>query len=212
MNSIKIAYRTVIMLGTLVVGGLAYRAYEPQIQQLEPVVTRVQELAEEYWSGETAGEATTGGEQPLALSSPDGFPPGGPLEPLSEQVEGGHALFDSQVQPAAKWDDPPALSTGTTAQAEQVGGTPPAMSSMLSGETSVASIVQRLSAYGVTDYSLSPWGGGSGFYRFQCSAPWGLNGRYAKQFESVAAEPATAAREVLAQVEGWQASLTAAGN
>lgn len=201
MNSLKIAYRTVIMLGTLVVGGLAYRAYEPQIRQLDPVLTRVQELASEYWSGT---DAATEDQQPLALESPEGFPAGVALSPLALPKEDGPAVYDAQVQPVAKWDEPPALSSA--------GAAPPAMSSLLPSETSVAAIVQRLSAHGVTDYSLSHWGGGSEFYRFQCSAPWGLDGRYSKQFESVANEPAAAAREVLAQVEGWHASLTAAGN
>lgn len=213
MNSLKIAYRTVIMLGTLVVGGLAYRAYEPQIRQLDPVLTRVQELAADYWSGgESETEAATETNQPLALKSPDEFPADISLSPLSLKEENKPAVFDAQVQPAAKWDEPPALSSAGTAPSEALSDTPPAMSSLLPSEASVAAIVQRLSAHGVTDYSLAPWGGGSEFYRFQCSAPWGLDGRYSKQFESVANEPAAAAREVLAQVEGWQASLTAAGN
>lgn len=208
MNSLKIAYRTVVMLGTLVVGGLAYRAYEPQIKQLEPVLTRVQELAEEYWNGAPAGDEAN----PLTIAEPESFPAGVALEPMERSSTATQAsLFDDNVQPAARWDGGHTESNVVTDSQRHSAGMdapPKAVSANLPSNSTVATIVQRLSTRGVTDYSLSPWGSGGGFYRFQCSVPWGLDGRYAKQFESVSAEPADAAREVLAQVERWQASLS----
>ncbi len=74
-------------------------------------------------------------------------------------------------------------------------------------EASVSQIVRQLEQMGVEKVSLTPWGTEGNFYRFECSATWGTGGAFARQFEAIASDPATAARQVLSQVESVGRSI-----
>lgn len=179
MQSLQVVYRATVMIGTLIVGALAYRAYGPQLEKLEPVVTRLREMAAEAWSPDTTSE-------PLAeLQTP-------PAEFRAEAEPLYVPMRDAQVQPASTFPSEPS-PLAEVPSADPVDEDPP-----------VSSVVRELNHLGVTEYSLNPWGDGGQFYRFRCQAPWGDGGRYSRQFEAIAADPSEAARQVLAQVQQWQ--------
>jgi hypothetical protein len=50
MESLRTLYRASVMIGTLVVGALAYRAYGPELEKLKPLFTRAVEIASEMVS------------------------------------------------------------------------------------------------------------------------------------------------------------------
>lgn len=185
MQALQAAYRATVMIGTLVVGALAYRAYGPQLETLTPLVGRLQELAAEVcWPASTTPQAP---DVSSGLTHPDRFvASASPLAAIEPPQ-----LLDANVQPAASWDPPPPPATRTTPSAE----------------SPVAVVIRELNERGVSEYSLNKWGSSGEFYRFYCSAPWGDGGRYIRQFEAVAADPAEAAERVLQQVAHWQSTL-----
>ncbi|MGI9455298.1 MAG: hypothetical protein ACR2NU_01985 [Aeoliella sp.] len=165
MASLKVIYRAVIMVGTFAVAGLAYVAYGPELQELQPVVDRLKEAAVDLLDNQNDQSIET----PVAGGSLTPFPEAAnSLAPL-----GAPPLVDARIEPA----------------------------NLEVAETPVAVIARRLEQLGVTEYSLTPWGPGGGFYRFECSAPWGSSGNFSQQFDAVASDPETAARQVLEQVE-----------
>lgn len=183
MQSLTVAYRAFVMIGTLVVGALAYRAYGPQLEKLEPLVSRAQEIAVEAWWPDELATESEGDIDPLA--APEAF--AASATPLTR------AIVDSEVHPASTW--PPS---------DAAPASPPQLVPASEGTTEVSEIVRALNELGVTEYSLNPWGDGGNYYRFRCSAPWGDGGRYARQFEAVASKPVDAARQVLQQIEQVQ--------
>ena len=178
MQSLQVVYRATVMVGTLIVGALAYRAYGPQLEKLAPVVSRVQELAAAWLTDTDAvGDVET--------DAPSAPPANLMTETLPLTPAEPPRLLDANVQQAASWETGPP----TPAAAED--------------HSPVTMVVRALNDLGVTEYSLTPWGDRGQAYRFHCSAPWGHEGRYSRQFEAIAADPAQAAEKVLAEVKAW---------
>ena len=173
------------MIGTLMVGALAYRAYGPEVESIAPLVDRARQVVAEAWSPASRTDrlsADSSGSPP----PPEEFLV--PVTPLAE-LNAPELLEDSAVQPAA------AIQQGAPLAAANSAVSP------------VSVVIRELNERGVTEYSLNKWGSTGDFYRFHCSAPWGDDGRYACQFEAVAADPSEAAQQVLEKVAHWQASL-----
>lgn len=57
---------------------------------------------------------------------------------------------------------------------------------------------------GVTYSLLESWGEDANEYRFHCKVAVAGNTRYYRNFESVSADPLSAMRQVLSQIEAWQ--------
>ncbi len=190
MASLKVVYRLTIMAGSLVVGGLAYVAYGPELETLKPAVERVRQAviaALEDDSVETplADHASINDLQPAPAGDSTTSPPAdwyadpsGELTPISVSPQ-----VDSQVMQAGLSVEGP------------IAGAPLA--------SSVVAVVEQLEQLGVKEYSLSPWGEGGQFYRFKCFAPWGEGGVFSQQFEAVANDPTEAANEVLQKIAAW---------
>lgn len=191
MESVKIAFRSIIMLGTLVVGALAYKAYGPQIDSMG---TRLHNLATDLLE---RGHSLP--VEPFVPATALALPP---LDPPAEQlaeVAAPPPLFDEHVQPAS----------GEIARvATPSSGIPAAEPA---ARSTVSEVVEELQQRGVREYSLVPWGSAGEFYRFQCSAAWGTGGRYVQQFEAIADDPAAAAAQVLQQVAMRQDTSAPAG-
>ncbi|MBW3541340.1 MAG: hypothetical protein KY476_13815 [Planctomycetes bacterium] len=62
--------------------------------------------------------------------------------------------------------------------------------------------IERLNAYGIDDFQLSPGGGGRRFH-FTCLLAGREDGLVARRFEAEADEPLDAVRGVLAQLDEW---------
>ncbi len=188
MHSLKVVYRATVMISTLVVGALAYRAYGPQLEKLQPIVERVRQLVAEACMPDPAADQLPS-EDPLAAPPAEFEMPAEPLVAAEPPP-----LIDANVQRTASWDDeeptPPPATTNPPS--------PPR------DESSVAVLVQQLNGLGVTEYSLTKWGNSGQAYRFHCSVPWGPGGHYARHFDAIADDPADAARQVLEQVQQSQ--------
>jgi hypothetical protein len=187
------------MAGTFVVALMAWHVYGPPIEQLRPLLLRAKEAVSDLWNSSRTTQLLAEIPPPAAFD-----PPGPGLAPL----EGATRYVDSQVAPAAGWSDPPPLSQPGTAASATISVGDPAAIDPTGAQGSVASAIEGLRSRGVADYSMSQWGTSSGLYRFRCSAPSGTGGMFQRHFEAVSADPAEAARRVLADVEAWQASHT----
>jgi hypothetical protein len=186
MESLRTLYRASVMIGTLVVGALAYRAYGPELEKLKPLYTRAMEIASEIISPDA--------ETDTPLAEGEG---GTPPEPFTANATPLQApvLLDQNVQPAGGALEPiaPPLTPDST-------------------ESPVAAVVRALNERGVTDYAMTRWGADGTHYRFHCSVPWGEGGLYSQHFEAVAETPADAARQVLDQVNQWSVARASAPN
>ncbi|WP_442483507.1 hypothetical protein [Aeoliella sp. SH292] len=186
MESLRTLYRASVMIGTLVVGALAYRAYGPELEKLKPLFTRAVEIASELISPDSETDT------PLAEGEAGSAP--APFTALATPLQ-PPALLDQNVQPAGGALEPvvPPLAPEST-------------------ESPVAAVVRALNERGVNDYSMTRWGADGTHYRFQCSVPWGEGGVYSQHFEAVAETPADAARQVLDQVNQWSVARASAPN
>ena len=176
MKSLQLIYRSTVMIGTLVVGALAYRAYGPQLEKLTPIFDRARQLIAETWQGDAAPPVAESDE---ATAPPAPFLPGGDMEPISPNYQ------DSGVRKVGF---------------DQDGSTP----RLPPQPSPVAVVVRELSDRGVSDYALTKWGDSGRFYRFRCSLPWAGGVGSSMQFEAISDDPASAAQQVLTQVDQWQ--------
>lgn len=189
MELLKLIYRATVMLSTLVIGAMAYRAYGPQIEKLAPLLERGQQIASELLA---PAEAAKPSDSPPPMEfTADARALGAPLEPAT--------LHDSNVAQVAAWDASEAAALVPSAL-------PQANENQSSSPVTVA--VRRLSELGVSQYALSRWGDEGKFFRFHCSAPCGGAGQYSRHFEAVAQSPTAAAQDVLGQVEAWQGTCS----
>ncbi len=170
------------MVGTLVLGALAYRAYGPQLEKLAPFVDRAKQLATETFSSEDEVQppAADTAMAPLTPAPPEAFQ--ADAQPL-------HAppLVDSQVHPVG----------GQQLQ-------PVAPGPIEADRSPVALVFDELKNRGISRCSLDPWGDNGEFFRFHCEAPVAGGSGFTRHFEAVSANPAEAAQEVLRQVSEWQ--------
>lgn len=187
MESIKVFYRASIMIGTLVVGALAYRAYGPQLEKLEPVLNRAKQVIADSMS---PSESHGANETPL---------PAAPMAPLTPSQPGAF-IVDEATRPIHA---PPLVDSAvTTAGGES--DVPQGPQSAGSNRSPVALVVDELKSRGIKRYSFTPWGNNGEYYRFHCAAPLAGDSGFTRHFEAVSTNPAEAAREVLRQVDEWQ--------
>ncbi|QDU59172.1 hypothetical protein [Aeoliella mucimassa] len=182
MKSLQLFYRVTIMLGTLVVGALAYRAYGPQLEKLEPLFNRAKQVLAEAWNEDSPGAETleTAETEPMGIDQSD-FDRGDKLQPFPMDQPGG-------VVKHVDWEDqlPSPIETPEPAPSP------------------VASVVRQLESMGVSDCSLNTWGDSGDFFRFRCSLPWISGLGTSVHFEAISEDPADAAQQVLNQVSQWR--------
>jgi hypothetical protein len=64
---------------------------------------------------------------------------------------------------------------------------------------------RKLQKMGASHYLLEKWGKQEGLYRFHCEVPLAGNGDHCRYFEATDTQPDRAVRQVLREVEQWQA-------
>lgn len=192
MESFKVVYRAAVMIGTLIVGALAYRVYGPQLEKLAPVLSRAKQvIADSISPSEAKGEE----DSPL---------PAAPMDPLTPSQPAGF-IADEEPQPihAPPLVDP-AVKTVGGESAVPLGPQSPG-----SNRSPVAMVVDELKSRGIQRYSFTPWGNNGEYYRFHCAAPLAGGSGFTRHFEAVSADPAEAAQEVLRQINEWQMASAA---
>jgi hypothetical protein len=178
MNTYLAVTRTIIMLGTITVGAMAWKVYGPPAEQLAPVVNRVVELA-----NQTLGR---GAVQPKPKSSE---PPAPRLvairDSVLEPLPGGAPLrVDREVAPAAHFLDIPTHPTPQT--------------------VSTDALLGQLHLLGAVDVELKPWGATGQTYRCACRMASAANPTLERNFDAVATDAKSAVEQVLADIEDWR--------
>ncbi len=210
------AYRTVVMLGILVVGSLGWVGYGPPPEQLGPAIDRVAN-----WVKRTAGADTPNPDAlqpldtpPLLAAAPlmPEFTPE-PIPPITRlsvpPASDPFASTASFTEIATPTSEPiPAESANSFQPLELVPTqslTPVAPTDTnLLALPEIAPIAAQLAQAGLTDCQLQPWGGAEQLFRCWGSIPVAGDSGLRQQFEATAATPAEAVKLLAEQIESWR--------
>jgi hypothetical protein len=177
MNKFQAVSRTVIMLGTLVVGILAWQVYGPPPEKLAPLLNRAVEMANKSLGREP--------EPP----SPETLPPP-QLMPMDDSVAkpltpAAQLRVDGEVAPAS-------YASETTH--------PPAANN-------TEALLLHLRSLGALEPELKTWGSSGNSYRCQCRAANPANPTLERHFDAIDDDPQGAVEQVIAQMERWRSEL-----
>jgi hypothetical protein len=194
----------------LAVGAIAFKGwqmYGPPAEQVKSITGRAVDMAQAAWKN---------------FHTPDA-----PAKPAAE-TRGAAPPFAQALQPPAAdvVITPPPLSSqtltpgrpsgsipSTSALATQMPITPLTETSPPSGakDGRVQTLLSRLEQLGGADPKVAPWGSSGQLFRCCCQAPLANSPAVMQHFESVAAEPALAVEQVVAQVEAWRTAQRSGG-
>lgn len=181
-SALEAFWRSTIMLGTLIVGGMAAYLYGPPPEKaaamIDQLVGRVQELLAEPPA------------PPMASAPPARLPAGSP-DPPPPAPSGLPALTP--------------LAGFPNRSAAPLANLPPASVPA----AALAPLVSELTALGASDFDVQAWGSGADLHRFHCTAPLLADGGgsgFRRHFQAIGRSPVAAAAEVLADVRQWRSS------
>ncbi len=210
------AYRTVVMLGILVVGSMGWAVYGPPPEKLGPAIDRVAN-----WVKQAAGADTP---NPDALQ-PLGEAPLLAVAPLTPEFTSelaapttsltGPAATDPFVSAASFTEIAPPNSQPIPAESTsnlqplelaptQSFASPVSAEADLLAQPEIAPLVAQLTQTGLTDCQLQSWGGTEQLFRCTGSIPVGGDSGLRQQFEATAATPAEAVKLLAQQIESWR--------
>lgn len=205
------AYRTVVMLGILVVGSMGWAVYGPPPEKLGPAIDSVAN-----WVKRTAGADSSNPDalQPIGTDSLLAAAPLAPEfsnvpAPVSSPATDPFVSAASFTEIAAPTSQPiPAESANILQPLELVPNQSPATAtpadSNLLALPEIAPLVAALTQVGLTDCQLQPWGGAEQLFRCTGSIPVGGDSGLRQQFEATAATPAEAVKLLADQIESWR--------
>jgi hypothetical protein len=216
MTTLQTFFRTVVMLATLGIVAKAWLLYGPSVAEMQTMGQRVVEVADELMSKYRQG----GSAAPEVVDDP--------------RIETAPPLTGTLPQPPVSQPQPILLATAETQGQEfvqpavaavPVAAPPPAPPTRLipvaaepapsdqssSGDARLEAAHARLAQLDIRDYRVEPWGGEGRWYRCSCDAPWSGAPQYSRHFEAVAADPASAAEQVAAEVDMWRRTQAATG-
>jgi hypothetical protein len=194
-------YRLVVMGTTLAIVVMGWRLYGPSAAECKSIALR-------------------GIEKLESLLRPPGEPranqaslPPSPLQPLATPTAPVAAidsppLFAAAPEPVKNRAESDRLRDQSGNQILPAGFESPDATPR-EDEQQLITLLARLAEFNVQDPQLAPWGAGGQLYRFCCRATWGNSPQFSRHFESVAAEPALAVEQVLAQVSTWRLNESA---
>jgi hypothetical protein len=205
MPSFTTMFRAIVMVaaGALVFKG--WQLYGPSTEQVKAFAVRATEMAQSAWNNSHSknknADAQASGEQHSVAP------------PFSQTIQAPAADIAVTAPPLASQarasKSPAAVIPSTSTPASQTPSiTPlaepasPAAANM--SKDRVQELLSRLEQLGGTDPKVAPWGSSGHLFRCCCRAPLGNSPTVTQHFESVAAEPALAVQQVVAQVEAWR--------
>jgi hypothetical protein len=191
-----------IAVGAVVFKG--WQLYGPSTEQVKTFAARASEMAQAAWNHYHAKDKNADAQPPAEQrSAAPAFtqtiqPPAADIAvaapPLAKQLS---ALSPPVVVPSTS--APAAQAPPITPLAEAA---PPAAA--MTSDERVQALLSRLEQLGGADPKVAPWGSSGHLFRCCCQAPLGNSPTVTQHFESVAAEPALAVEQVVAQVEAWR--------
>jgi hypothetical protein len=195
-------YRIIVMGATLAIVVMGWRLYGPSAAECKSIALKGLEKIESMLrTPDETREALAGSppsqlqpsSPPAALLAASDSPPlfAAASEPIKNRMEadrlrdqsGGETRPTDEIRPVGY---------------ETLGDVPG------DEDQHLKSLLARLAEFDVQELQLAPWGGSGQLFRFCCRASWGNSPQFSRHFESVAAEPALAVEQVLAQVSNWR--------
>ena len=213
MSSIKTFLRTVVMLVTLGIVAKAWYLYGPSLGEMKTIGARAMEISQEawvdYWQGQNNGPKLAG--EPAPFVPP---PVVAPIPAGQPGVSGSGTSTQAMGPVQLAGGAPPLMAAERVNEdlAPRPTRLPPAAGATLTPmeappqDDRLQKTLERLSAWGVGDQELGPWGSEGRLCRFSCSAPWANTSSLTRHFEAVAATPVAAVEQVAAEIAVWRDS------
>lgn len=204
MPSFTTVVRAIVMVAVGAAVFKGWQLYGPSNEQVKNFAVRATEMAQSAWK-DHQGKGKTADDQPLVEqnSGPPAFaqtiqPPTADASvtapPLAVQTPPARSAGVVPSTAAPQAPAPPITPVTETA--------PPAAAT--AGDDRVHALLSRLQQLGTADPKVAAWGSSGHLFRCCCQAPLASSPAVTQHFEAVAAEPALAVQQVVAQVEAWQ--------
>jgi len=197
MPSFTTVFRAAVMLAVGAIVFKAWQMYGPPAEQVKSVAARAVDMAQAAWKNFQA---------PDKAAKPSAQPPVGapPFAQTTQPSAGQVAISPPALSPQTLTPSPPAVAIpSTSAPATPAPITPLAEKAPATGanDDRVKTLMSRLEQLGGADPKVAPWGSSGHLFRCCCQAPLANSPAVMQHFESVAADPALAVEQVVAQVE-----------
>lgn len=205
MPSFATMFRAIVMVAVAALVFKASQLYGPSAEQVKGFAVRATELAQSAWSNSRSKvknadalpaaderSAAPSFSQTIQAPAADIAVTAPPLASQAAAPKSPAAVIPSTSTPAAQ--GPPITPVAEPAS--------PSAANM--SKDRVQELLSRLEQLGGTDPKVAPWGSSGHLFRCCCRAPLGNSPTVTQHFESVAAEPALAVQQVVAQVEAWR--------
>jgi hypothetical protein len=204
MPSFTTIFRAIVMvaIGAAVFKG--WQLYGPSTEQVKTFAVRATEIAQSAWKDHQAknkNEDLQPPADPRSAAPPFAQTMQPPAAVAAPPLTVAAQPLNQSVNVMPSTTVPPVEAAPITPVAKAA---PPAATS--GGDDRVHALLSRLEQLGGADPTVAPWGSSGRLFRCCCQAPLGNSPAVTRHFESVAAEPALAVKQVVAQVEAWQAA------
>lgn len=207
MPSFTTITRAMVMLVVGAIGFKGWQMYGPPEEQVKSVAGRGVDMLQAAWKNFQAPD------KPVKAT----IEPRGAAPPFAQALQPPAADVAITPPPLSNQTLTPSPPTGaipsTSAATTQVPITPLAQDAKPTEtkEGRVQALLSRLEQLGGADPKVVPWGSGGHLFRCCCQAPLANSPAVTQHFESVAAEPALAVEQVVAQVEQWRTAQRSDG-
>jgi len=198
-------FRAIVMVAVGAAAFKGWQLYGPSNDKVKAFVVRASEMAQSAWKDYQGKGKDTDAQSPVEQRSvAPAFaqtiqPPSADVSVTAPPLAAQTPVANQSASVIPSTIAPPAQAPPIT---PIVGTAPPAAAS--AGDDRVHTLLSRLQQLGGADPSVAPWGSSGQLFRCCCQAPLGNSPGVTQHFESVAAEPALAVEQVVAQVEAWQ--------
>jgi hypothetical protein len=201
MQTLKSIYRIVVMGTTLAIIVMGWRLYGPTAAQSKTMALQGIEWVQSALrpndaSNGDAAVSSTANLQPVAPANTPAAASQTSVPPLLFSAEPN--VFPRQTENSLAV----AASSDEINPAGHVASTDAPLGG--EGDMQIKTMLSRLVELNVNEPTVVPWGANGEFYRCSCRATWANSPQLGRHFESVAAEPAKAIEQVVAQVSRWR--------
>jgi hypothetical protein len=200
MPSSTTIFRAVLMLAVGAGVFKGWQMYGPPAEKVKSIAGRAADMAQAAWKN---FQGSAKDAQP-AVSVPAAAPP---FAQAAQQPAGSTRIVSPALRAPTLLPSPPmdaapiASATSTRSPITPLGvASPPANTT----DDRVHALISQLEQLGGTDPKIAAWGSSGHLFRCSCQAPLAKSTAVKQHFESVAAEPELAVKEVLAKVEAWR--------
>ncbi|TWT85205.1 hypothetical protein Pla123a_00110 [Posidoniimonas polymericola] len=184
--AVQALLKLVVMVGIVVVGGMAYHLYGPPAGEASALLDRiVQQARTEY-------HKLQGGDSPSPAVAVT--PLAAPVQDLMPPAPG--RLQASELSPVADFSREPMAPLAPLPALQEPAAEPV--------PESVKQLVSELRALGAEDIQLTPWGAEGAYHRFACCAPLPGETGFVRHFDAIEPNAPLAVARVCDQVRQWR--------